>query len=449
MNTKGISKDTLENFLIRIPVILLTFCYSIFLIKLLGPEGNGLFSFISASVSFSIIIFGFNVKRSTLFHIANEKYDSAKILGFATLVHLLAISIVSVFLIVCFLFPSSLSYFFIPKEYFTLFYLLFFLGSFTLRFLTELFKTVLLATKNFRANNRFLIISSFLQTIVYILGFLLVTYVEFDLSLIKLFSLILLVQFIISSLSFYFFLSKYKDGISLKFKTIRQPFLEYASMSYLGQLGQFLNKRLDVWFVEFYVGLRSLGIYALATQFTNFLLEGIAPIQEVLKPYLVNMERKDGNLIFVSFFKLVLYLLLFASSVLILLAPLLITLLFGEVFIEAILPLRILAIGVIFIAVKRIILSYNRAYNDLRYNAWSQWTGVFVTIILDIILIPRYGIKGAALASTISYFCSFLLIAGIFLRQQKVQISHLFIPTKKEVKQLATYLRLAFSSLRR
>jgi O-antigen/teichoic acid export membrane protein len=379
---------------------------------------------------------------------AKEDYDSSKIIGYAVSIHLLTILIVSFFIIVSYIFPSAIGYFFIPKSYFSLFYVLFFIATFALQFLSELFRTVLLATKNFNANNQFLLVAAIIQTLVYALGYFLVRYSSIDISTVKIFSVILFLQFIITGMSFYFFLTTYKDGFSLKNNSIRRPFIKYALVSYFSQIGQFLNKRLDVWFVEFYTGLKNLGIYALASQFTNFLLEGITPIQEVLKPYLVNMDRKEGNAVFVSFFKLVLYLTSITALTLFLISDGLVHLLFGSAFLDAIIPLKILCLGVVFIAIKRIFLSYNRAYNELKYNAWGQWSGVAVTVLLDIILIPDFGIIGAAIASTISYIISFLVVLMLFLKSQEVSISNLFIPTKAEVKLLVMYLRQTFSASR-
>jgi O-antigen/teichoic acid export membrane protein len=429
---KKLEKDTIETVLTKIPVMIFSFLYSIFLIRLLGPEGNGIFAFITASVTLSILILGFNAKGSTVYHLSSEKFDSNKVFGLALVIHLVAIVIIMLFCLCIFYSKSSISYLLIPEEYFSLFYLLFFIGSFILQFLSGLFAVVFTALKQFRIFNFFLFASHLLQVIVYGAGYFFSVKADQSLGLVSIFLIILLVQFIIAILSLILFIKYSKLKIDFQFKSIRNPFLKYASLGYVSVIGNFLNKRLDIWFIEIFSGLKSLGFYALSTQLTNFLLLMVTPLNLVLKPYLININREEGNKIFSNYFKAIFYMMSLAALFLCIISGFIVPLLFGTEFLPAILPLRILCLGIVFTAIKQSIMNYNKAYNDLKYNVWGQWFGVLVTLILDLLLIPKYGIIGAAWASVAAYGSSSFLVGSILLFKQDISLSQLIIPTKSD-----------------
>ncbi len=76
---------------------------------------------------------------------------------------------------------------------------------------------------------------------------------------------------------------------------------------------------------------------------------------------------------------------------------------FGKSFYQAIAASQILAIGIIFIAQQFVFASYFKAVDKLSIPAIASWAGVVITIALDIMLIPVFGIAGAAWATTIAY----------------------------------------------
>ena len=66
---------------------------------------------------------------------------------------------------------------------------------------------------------------------------------------------------------------------------------------------------------------------------------------------------------------------------------------------------------------------------------YSVTSGVALTImiLLDVLLIPRYGIDGAALASTVSYFAATSLIVYIYIRLTGNPLRMLIIPQRSDL----------------
>jgi len=54
-----------------------------------------------------------------------------------------------------------------------------------------------------------------------------------------------------------------------------------------------------------------------------------------------------------------------------------------------------------------------------------------ITVLLDVIRIPRFGIAGAALASSVAYIIASVFAVLCFMKVAKVHISDMFIPVPK------------------
>src|SRR6187549_827997 len=76
-----LKRDTQMTLLSRIPVMLLSFLAVVLLTRLLGPEGNGVYTFIYASLNLLITIIGFQLDGSLLFFLSNKEYENEKIFG--------------------------------------------------------------------------------------------------------------------------------------------------------------------------------------------------------------------------------------------------------------------------------------------------------------------------------------------------------------------------------
>jgi Na+-driven multidrug efflux pump len=57
---------------------------------------------------------------------------------------------------------------------------------------------------------------------------------------------------------------------------------------------------------------------------------------------------------------------------------------------------------------------------------------LIVTVILDLMLIPKMGIQGAAIASSVAYTFNSLLVARVLKRKIGVRWRDLYIPTRAD-----------------
>ncbi|NKE36548.1 oligosaccharide flippase family protein [Natronococcus sp. JC468] len=81
---------------------------------------------------------------------------------------------------------------------------------------------------------------------------------------------------------------------------------------------------------------------------------------------------------------------------------------FGEEFSDAVLPLLILIPGAFFFSILRPMLSIGQASGNLRPLVISTTIAALLNIVLNLLLIPKYGMYGAATATSLSYGSMFV-----------------------------------------
>ena len=86
----------------------------------------------------------------------------------------------------------------------------------------------------------------------------------------------------------------------------------------------------------------------------------------------------------------------------------------------------VLFIGVVLFAPLSIISAYLAGINKYVYNLVVSLIGVVVCILLDIFLIPRYGIMGACMAFAGSYLVISVLLIYYFSKIGQVSLKELF-----------------------
>jgi O-antigen/teichoic acid export membrane protein len=163
---------------------------------------------------------------------------------------------------------------------------------------------------------------------------------------------------------------------------------------------------IDQVLIKNMLGNREAGIYAVAVKLSEFwsFIPGI--IAGSLFPALVNAKRVSQELFENRMKKLYFFMFWFASSIAFItttFAPLIVGILYGNQYLGAILPLQIYVWGQVAISIGFVLSQYLVTENYTRVSAISTVIGAVLNIALNLILIPRYGITGAAIATLISY----------------------------------------------
>ncbi len=194
----------------------------------------------------------------------------------------------------------------------------------------------------------------------------------------------------------------------------------YGARGQLGGLLSLVNLRLDVGILGAIAGPAVLGVYAIASKYAELLrLPGLA-VNYVLYPIFSARNGGDARarttaLIVPSLFAP----LLVAVPLAVLAAPVL-PLIYGKDFHGAIVPAMILLVGLLGDVLANLISAYLFGIGRPGWNSLAIGAGVIMTVVGDILLIPRYGASGAAFASCFAYLASDLALLFFFRRARRV-----------------------------
>jgi O-antigen/teichoic acid export membrane protein len=189
----------------------------------------------------------------------------------------------------------------------------------------------------------------------------------------------------------------------------------FAIRGQVGNVMHLVNLRFDFVIVDLMAGPAALGIYAVASKYSELLRQPSDAILWVAYPRFARgggaapvaaaraTMRRAGLCVAAGAIPLA------ALSVVV------IPLLFGAAFSAAVLPACILLIGLAGEGVAAVAIAYLYGHGRPGMASTGVGVGVAITIVLDLLLIPKLGIVGAAIASTAAYLTTTLACVGFFV----------------------------------
>ena len=224
-------------------------------------------------------------------------------------------------------------------------------------------------------------------------------------------------------------------SVRLRRSTLSQ-LLRFGMISYLGSVTSFVNYRFDVLIVNLFAGTRQVGLYAVGTGLAEVVwyLANAAGI--VLAPRVASTRGEEGDRITAMVCRVVTLLAIVFGGLLAVAAPFVVVLFFGEAFAESAWAVWLLLPGIITFSVARVLSMYLLGRNRLKVDMVASFAGLVVTLALDLILIPRYGFRGAAVASTIAYTCTMAVDLRWVVRNSTMSLGDMLIARPSDVRLL-------------
>lgn len=161
--------------------------------------------------------------------------------------------------------------------------------------------------------------------------------------------------------------------------------------------------------MDYFAGTTELGLYSLSANLSQLIWILPQSIATVIMPFIASDSRglldktlSVGRITFFATFLL--------SIVLVLFSEIFIVTVYGETFRKSAHIFVILLVGVIPYCLSFIYASYLTGINRQKINMYASIVGLIGTVVFDLLLIPEYGGKGAAIATVISYFLTTLFV---------------------------------------
>ncbi|MGB9885736.1 MAG: flippase [Moorellales bacterium] len=183
----------------------------------------------------------------------------------------------------------------------------------------------------------------------------------------------------------------------------------YGVQAHLSNILGFLNYRVDMFLVSWFLGPAAVGLYAVGVGLVEKLWMISQAAATVLYPRVAAETEEARRKEFTPLVaRTVLWTTALAAVALALLSRWIVLLLYSAEFLPAVSALQALLIGIITLSAGRVLANDIAGRGFPGLNIYTGLAAVASNIVFNLAWIPRYGIAGAAWASTVSYTVSFL-----------------------------------------
>jgi O-antigen/teichoic acid export membrane protein len=226
-------------------------------------------------------------------------------------------------------------------------------------------------------------------------------------------------------------------GIRGKYREV----MGYGLRAYFGTLLQGVNYRLDFFLVAFFMPLEQVGLYAVGVTATEMLWMVPNNLQSVLMQRAASLPGQDSDRLTRAITRLTSLFLLVSSLVLVLVAAPLIRLVFGTQYHGAVAPLILLLPGTWSLGLWKNLTAdlIGRGYPGAK--ALSAGVAAATTMVLDMLLIPKFGINGAAVASSCAYTVALVMSISVYRRWTGTGPAAVIVPRPSDLGLLMAMAR--------
>lgn len=203
-----------------------------------------------------------------------------------------------------------------------------------------------------------------------------------------------------------------------------------------------LHERIDVFLLAALgVSAFDIGLYAAAVSVVSPLRLIPGALGTVLLPRLAGAVEADAAEFTSAVVRPTLLLMVLCALGLAAVGAVAIPLLFGSAYAPAVVPFLVLLPGVTAVTVSRVLARYFAAIGNQRPLVFVFGGAMLANVALNLVLIPRAGILGAALASLISYGFEAVLATALFLSYSGRGLRATLVPTASDLAEYAERLR--------
>jgi O-antigen/teichoic acid export membrane protein len=204
---------------------------------------------------------------------------------------------------------------------------------------------------------------------------------------------------------------------SFKQKSVLHALFDQGGMAQGADLLQLLNYRLAYYLIEHFRGLGALGVFSVTTQLAESTWLIPKSIGGVLYSKISNLSEAERQRdLSVILMKVSIGVALLASIVLIAMPERVYSAVFGEEIIGVKPILLIMMPGLLAMAGSQVLSHYLSGTGRVKHNTVGSAIGLLVTVPLGMLLIPRFGLEGAAFTASSAYCASVLYQLRVFLR---------------------------------
>lgn len=277
---------------------------------------------------------------------------------------------------------------------------------------------------------KFAVLQTFQSVASLALGFLLI--IEFSYGWEGKYYAELLILFLIFIYTINYIIKNKYYKYNTDYKKLKELFVFLFPLTF-SVLGLYLMGTIDRIFISNMLGLESAGIYNVALTMAIIINMVYDSITKAINPILYQnlaKDKYDNNKKVVKIIYIYSILCVGISAVFILLLPYIFNIMINDKFIDALVLIPFLAVGFTFEGLRKALEAPLVFKNKVKSLAVLTLFAGLINIVLNYILIHKYGLNGAAYSTLISFLV--LYIATFFLLVKEIKLPWIFVKNKSD-----------------
>lgn len=207
---------------------------------------------------------------------------------------------------------------------------------------------------------------------------------------------------------------------------LMKSLLGFGLKSHVGNILKDLSYRLDVLILGLFLPSRDIGFYVVAVTVTEVLWVIPDAVGLVLLPRVARMTKDESRRFTPLVNMVVTVTALLVAAGMYGISGFFLPLVFGKDYTPALSALWILIPGALFMVVWKILANDLLGRGHPVGYSVSSAVSLIVMVVFDFILAPHYGIRGAAVASSLSYLCATVVIVVAYIKTTGLATRDLF-----------------------
>ncbi|MDI6780492.1 MAG: flippase [bacterium] len=243
-----------------------------------------------------------------------------------------------------------------------------------------------------------------------------------------------IVAAIVTGMISLFFVSKMTKIVLGIQRTVIVAISKFGLKVYFTNMMLFGERKLDVFILNFFLNPAAVGYYTLATGLAEFLRYIPQMASAALYPKIASSSKKDIKEYTPKVCRHIIFLTILGCLVMGLLGEPIIKFVYGKAFLPALPVFWVFLPGMVFFAITKVLLSDLLGRGRPMVTTVASSIGIFSSVFFNFLLIPRWGMFGAAAAGVISYFLTAIILFIFYLRISKNSWVDMLVFTKDDFR---------------